>query len=78
MVSSQSVTLEIPAASRNTSSSATAPQATPPGIPPVSQRASASVPGFFSVKLPDISEDGPDAPVQAVSIYPFPYVPVST
>ncbi|OJA08167.1 hypothetical protein AZE42_03592 [Rhizopogon vesiculosus] len=63
--SSQSVTLETPAASRKASSSATAPQATSPGIPPASQRASASVtPDFFSIKLPDLSQDCPGAPVQ--------------
>lgn len=77
--SSQPVTLETPAASRNASSSATTPQAISPGIPPVSQRASASVkPNFFSVKLPDLSQDGPDAPVQAVSFSLFPYALLST
>ncbi|KAG0707697.1 hypothetical protein DFH29DRAFT_593922 [Suillus ampliporus] len=54
-----------PAASRNASSSASAPQAVSPGIRPASQPTSTSVtPGFLSMRLPDLSQDEPDAPVQ--------------
>lgn len=59
-----------PAASRNASSSATPSQAVSPGIPPASQPASASkTPDLFMVRLPNLSQDGPNEPVQA------PFVP---
>lgn len=61
-----------PAASRNVSSSTTPPQAVSPGIPPASQPTSApKTPDFFLVRLPDLSQDGPWVPVQAVSIFPL-------
>ncbi|KAG1756712.1 uncharacterized protein EDB91DRAFT_1076668 [Suillus paluster] len=55
-----------PVPSRKASSSATAPQAISASIPPASQPPSASVtPDFLCVRMPDLSQDGPDAPVQA-------------
>ncbi|KAG2357677.1 hypothetical protein BDR07DRAFT_1419611 [Suillus spraguei] len=57
--------LPTPAASRNVSSSAAAPQTASPGIPPASQPASASkISDSFLVRLPNLSQDGPCEPVQ--------------